>query len=140
MTLVERVDDFAEAFENCELEKVMAYFIPNAVYTSYDGKKCEGLAAIRKEFSILFSGKYGRLIFHHGQTIVDEKEKKVVYSWSCEHALGKDCSILLAPIKLFTKKNKSWEGLDIFIFDEDGEYIKEKQVYCRAILPKIKWF
>jgi hypothetical protein len=139
MTLMDRVDDFAEAFENCELDKVMAYFTPDAVYTSYDGKRCEGTAAIRKEFSSLFNGKYGGLIFHHGQTIVDEKEKKVVYTWTCEHDLEEKCSILLKPIRFLTKTNKRWEGLDIFIFDEDGEYIKEKQVYCQAILPKIKW-
>jgi len=139
MTIINRVDDFAEAFENCELEKVMAYFMDDAVYTSYDGKRCEGLVAIRKEFTSLFSGKYGRLIFNHGQTIVDENEKKVVYTWSCEHDLEHGCSLLLMPVKFFSKKNKSWEGLDIFVFDEDGEYIREKQVYCRSILPKIKW-
>ena len=137
MTLVEKVDNFAEAFENCELDKVMTYFTSEAVYTSYDGKRCEGLAAIRKEFSKLFSGKFGQLIFHHGQTIVDEQAKKVVYTWSCEHDLTKECRPLLKPIRFFTTTNKSWEGLDIFLFDETGEHVIEKQVYCRAILPKI---
>ncbi|BCS97216.1 hypothetical protein DSLASN_28480 [Desulfoluna limicola] len=140
MTLTEKVDAFAEAFENCELDKVMSWFAHDAVYTSYDGKRCEGLSAIRKEFSRLFSGTYGRLIFHHGQTIVDEQEKKVVYTWSCEHDLTSECSPLLKPIRLFTTTNKSWEGLDIFLFDESGERITEKQVYCRAVVPKIKWF
>jgi hypothetical protein len=58
----------------------MEYFAPNAEYTSYDGKKSKGINTIWKEFSDLFSGKYGQLVFHHGQTIVDEKERKVVYT------------------------------------------------------------
>lgn len=140
MTLTEKVDDFAEAFENCELDKVMTWFAPDAVYTSYDGKRCKGHSAIRKEFSRLFSGTYGRLIFHHGHTIVDEQEKKVVYTWSCEHDLTQGCSPLLKPIRFFTSTNKSWEGLDIFLFDKAGKRIIEKQVYCRALVPKIKWF
>lgn len=137
MDLKERVDDFAEAFGNCELNKVMSYFTPDAVYTSYDGKRCEGLTAIHKEFSSLFSGRFGRLVFHHGQTIVDERENKVVYTWTCEHDLEEECSIFLKPVKFFSKNKKTWKGLDIFIFDESGEHIKEKQVYCRALLPKI---
>lgn len=139
MNLEKRVDAFAEAFENCELEKVMAYFTPDAVYISYDGRRCEGLSAIRKEFFGLFNGKYGRLIFHHGQTIIDEKEMKVVYTWTCEHDLKSVRNIFLKAVSPFIKKNKSWAGLDIFIFDEKGEFIKEKEVYCQALFPKINW-
>lgn len=139
MTLQERVDEFADAFGDCELEKVMTWFTPQSVYISYDGKRCVGPAAIRKEFSKLFSGKFGRLVFHHGQSIVDEEQKKVVFTWTCEHDLDDDCSPLLKPVKRFSRTNKRWEGLDIFTFTEDGEHILEKQVYCQALVPRIKW-
>ncbi|WP_275902288.1 YybH family protein [Myxococcus vastator] len=68
---------FTDAFNRDDLDAVMAYFTPDALYETYDGKQCRGLAQVREAFEAQFRGDFGRIRFLTEDMVVDAPAGKV---------------------------------------------------------------
>lgn len=107
---------FANAFNQHDLDQTMSFFTPDAVYDELNGRKHEGLVAIRKAFEPLFSRKFGTMRFDEDDTFIDAEAGKVMASWRLQLAFdGK-------PVVL--------QGLDLLYFA--GDKIVRKLTYCKA--------
>ncbi|CBL47241.1 hypothetical protein HDN1F_36580 [gamma proteobacterium HdN1] len=125
---------FAEAFNRNSLDDVMSFFSEDAVYEPGDGKRHEGLAAVRKAFLPQFSGAFGKMRFVPEDAIVDLENNKAVFTWVCKHNLEEGVKpsalsrLRQVGLRAIFGNRFGWKGLDILHFDDRGK-IKAKYTY-----------
>ena len=83
-------DEFEEAlkqwnlaWDNHDLEGVMALFHEDVVFDNWTGGKVRGKDALRKAWEPWFSN-HGNFRFVEEEIFIDEKEQKVLYRWLLE--------------------------------------------------------
>ena len=108
--------DFLDAFNRNDLDAVMAFFTPDAVYDELNGVRSEGLTAIRSAFAPQFEGKFGTMTFNEDDTFIDAEAGKVMSSWDL-HIAKTDGTLIL-------------RGLDLLQFK--GRKVTCKQTYVKA--------
>ena len=133
--------EFAAAFNQEDLDAVMAHFTDDAVYHTFDGGSPRGRAAVRAEFAPQFARRYGRLHFAQECEFIDVSAQTVVMTWTCEHhpepGTGFANRVLPAFLDIaFKRQVRGWQGLDILRFR--GRLICEKRTYARAPLPLLR--
>jgi uncharacterized protein (TIGR02246 family) len=117
--LADLVVRFTDAFNRDDLDGVMSFMAPDAVYEEFTGTVNRGTAAIRAAFVPQFRGDYGKLRFHTEDLFVDAVAGKALIRWVCT---------------LETKKGPAaWRGLDILHVDHGR--ITEKLTYAKARVP-----
>ncbi|HZD26222.1 MAG TPA: nuclear transport factor 2 family protein [Alphaproteobacteria bacterium] len=115
--------EFTRAFNEEDLDGVMAHFAENAVYDQFDDKPAKGLGAIRAAFEPQFSGAFGQMRFIEEDLFVDATARKSLIRWLCT---------------LETKRGPAgWRGLDILHFDAEGRIIA-KLTYAKAKAPLLQ--
>lgn len=113
---------FTDAFNRDDLDGVMGFFAPDAVYDEFNGKRSSGKAAIRAAFEPQFRGDFGTIRFLTEDIFVDAAAGKALIRWEC---------------RLETNgRVRSWRGLDILRF-EDG-LLTEKHTYAKAAMPLLQ--
>lgn len=111
--------EFLDAFNRNDLDAVMAFFSPDAVYEELHGKVSRGVDAIRATFAPQFSGKFGTMTFVEDDTFIDAGAGKVMSSWDLHLTMDTGPMVL--------------RGLDLLQFDADK--IVRKQTFCKAKAP-----
>ncbi|MCF8130525.1 MAG: nuclear transport factor 2 family protein [Deltaproteobacteria bacterium] len=71
------------AWDNHDLEGVMALFHEDVVFDNWTGEKVRGKRTLRKAWEPWFSN-HGNFRFVEEETFIDEKEQKVLYRWLLE--------------------------------------------------------
>lgn len=114
--------DFTQAFNRDDLDGVMSYFTPDAVYDQFDGTAAKGLSAIREAFRPQFEGAFGTMRFHDEDLFVDPRTRKTMVSWTCSFE---------------TKRGPAgWRGLDLLHFDAQGRIVA-KLTYAKTKSPAL---
>ncbi len=108
----EELDDLASrfvgAFNRQNLDDLMSYFSPDAVYEDPYGKKHKTPADIRAQFDIVVNGKLGKISFEAEDRFIDAVAGKVMDSWT-----------LRMWIDDATKEERTMRGLDLLHWDGD---------------------
>ena len=108
----EELDDlateFVGAFNRQNLDDLMSYFAPDAVYEDPYGKKFNTPADIRAQFDVVVNGKLGKISFEAEDRFIDAIAGKVMDSW-----------ILRMWIDDETKEERTMRGLDLLHWDGD---------------------
>jgi ketosteroid isomerase-like protein len=133
--LVERVIAFTDAFNREDLDAVMGFFAPDALYVTFEGRHCRGLAQVRAAFEPQFRRAYGRIRFLTDDLVVDADAGKVVLSWRCQHELAELPGPRQWLYRLAYGKHFGWNGVDVLHW-EAGR-VKEKRTYARTGLPRV---
>jgi hypothetical protein len=125
-----------DAFSQSDLQRALAYFAEGASYETLSGVRCRGLAAIERELTPQFRGDYGVMRFHLSRIIVDEQAREAAIGWTCEHQLDQPAPslpgrLLVNGLRTLFGKRATWEGIDVFRFDERGD-ITDKQTFAKA--------
>lgn len=110
---------FMTAFNDNDLEGVMAFFTDDAVYDEFNGTRNHGKDAIRAAFLPQFSGRYGAMHFVDDDLFVDPDAGKVMASWRCTLEMK--------------GQPTSWRGLDLLYFE--GDVLVRKSTYAKARTP-----
>jgi len=71
------------AWDNHDLEGVMALFHDNITFDNWTGGIAQGKAALEKAWAPWFAN-HGGFRFIEEETFIDEKEQKVLYRWLLE--------------------------------------------------------
>ena len=116
------VIDFTETFNREDIDEVMSYFAPNAVYDEFNGTRSIGRQAIRDAFTPQFDGAFGRMRFHTEDMFLDADTGKALIRWLL--TLEED------------GRQSAYRGLDILHF-KDGK-LTEKLTYAKAWVPLIR--
>jgi ketosteroid isomerase-like protein len=120
--LADLVVRFTEAFNDNDLEAVMAMMADDAVYEEFTGTINRGRDAIRAAFVPQFRGDYGKMRFETEDLFVDAESGKALIRWVCS---------------LETRRGRGgWRGLDI-LHVENGR-VKHKLTYAKAKVPLIE--
>ncbi len=120
--LVDAAREFTRAFNENDLDSVMAWFAVDSVYDQFDGAQARGRDEIRTAFEPQFSGAFGVMKFNEEELFVDADERKAMISWSCS---------------IESKQGPaSWRGLDLLSFDEQMK-ITRKSTYAKAKTLKL---
>jgi ketosteroid isomerase-like protein len=141
-SLDEQVDAFLSDFNRMNLDAVMQYFAPDAIYEPGDGCRYEGTAAIRRAFEPQFAGAFGTMFFEGIDRIVDPDQRKVALSWVCRIDLRRSrffswrnwFRVTLGRLAFGTRA--AWRGLDLLYFDSEGLIVK-KLTYAHCSKLKI---
>ncbi|WP_071812799.1 nuclear transport factor 2 family protein [Lentzea guizhouensis] len=141
-TLAMTVDEFVEAFNDNDLDRVMAFFADDAEYEPGDGGKHRGRDAIRAEFAPQFAGRYGAMRFDVYDKLVDEPGRRAAIRWACRIDISKPRPRGLYPLLrllgfLRYGSRMVWHGMDVFHFDADGS-ITGKYSYANFKVPPMK--
>jgi uncharacterized protein (TIGR02246 family) len=139
-TLSTVVDEFVDAFNDNDLDRVMEFFADGAEYEPGDGAKHEGRAAIRAEFAPQFAGRYGAMRFDVHDKLVDEAGRRAAIRWACRIDISGSRGVhpLLRVLGLLRHGPRMvWEGMDVFHFDADGSIIG-KYSYANFKTPPMK--
>ena len=110
---------FMTAFNDNDLEGVMAFFTDDAVYDEFNGTRNHGKDTIRAAFVPQFSGRYGAMQFLDDDLFIDADTGKVMASWRCT-----------LEVK---GQPTSWRGLDLLHFQ--GDRLVRKLTYAKAKVP-----
>lgn len=111
---------FLAAFNDNDLDAMMSYFAEDGVYEEFNGKRSQGLEAVRAAFEPQFSGAFGEMKFVDEDLMVDAETRKVMASWRCELEVKGEPT--------------HWRGLDLLSFDSDGK-VALKLTYAKAKVP-----
>jgi len=121
-TLASLVIRFTDAFNQNDLESVMAFMAEDAVYEEFTGAINRGKAAIRAAFVPQFRGDFGKMRFETEDLFVDAAAGKALIRWVC---------------RLETRRGPAgWRGLDILHF-ENG-LVTQKLTYAKAKVPLLE--
>ena len=121
-TLASLVIRFTDAFNQNDLEGVMAFMAEDAVYEESTGAIRRGKAAIRAAFVPQFRGDFGKMRFETEDLFVDAAAGKALIRWVC---------------RLETRRGPAgWRGLDILHF-ENG-LVTQKLTYAKAKVPLLE--
>ena len=121
-TLADLVVRFTEAFNQNDLEGVMAVMAEDAVYEEFTGVVNRGKAAIRAAFVPQFRGDFGKMRFEAEDLFVDATTGKALIRWVCT---------------LETKRGPAgWRGLDIL--HVENSLVKHKLTYAKAKVPLLE--
>ena len=136
------VDEFVDAFNVNDLDRVMAFFADDAEYEPGDGAKHRGRAAIRAEFAPQFAGRYGAMRFDVHDKLVDESGRRAAIRWACRIDVsgrhGRGVFPLLRLLGLLRYGPRMvWQGMDVFHFDAEG-LITGKYSYANFKIPPMK--
>ena len=120
--LVDAAREFTRAFNENDLDSVMAWFAVDSVYDQFDGAQARGRDEIRTAFEPQFAGAFGVMKFNEEELFVNTDERKAMISWSCS---------------IESKQGPaSWRGLDLLSFDEQMK-ITRKSTYAKAKTLKL---
>lgn len=108
------------AFNQNDLDGVMAAFADDGIYEEFNGKQSTGIDAVRAAFAPQFDGAFGQMKFIDEDLMVDPVAGKVMASWRCT------LEVKGTPT--------SWRGLDAMTFDDDGK-ITHKLTYAKTKAP-----
>ena len=112
--------DFMAAFNDNDLDRMMAFFAPDGIYEEFNGTINQGTEAVRAAFAPQFDGAFGEMKFIDEDLIVDAESGKVMASWTCTlESKGQ-------PL--------AWRGLDAITYDDAGR-ITHKLTYAKAKAP-----
>lgn len=121
-TLASLVIRFTDAFNQNDLEGVMAFMAEDAVYEEFTGAISRGKAAIRAAFVPQFRGDFGKMRFETEDLFVDAAAGKALIRWVC---------------RLESRRGPAgWRGLDILHF-ENG-LVTQKLTYAKAKVPLLE--
>lgn len=140
----ETLDQFVEAFNVNDLDKVMTFFADDAVYRPGDGSEHVGLVAIRWAFEPQFARAFGTMRFDEHDRLIDSVSRKAAIRWVCRHDLAGAKHFRLGltlqriGLSLLYGKRFGWEGLDVFHFSEAGKIVGKFTYsnYGRPLLRK----
>ncbi len=111
---------FMEAFNENDLDQIMAYFAADgAVYDEFNGTAHEGVDAIRAAFAPQFDGAFGEMKFLDEDLFIDDEAGKVMVSWRCT------LEVKGQPV--------GWRGLDLLHWE--GDKVTQKITYAKAKAP-----
>lgn len=71
------------AWDNYDLEGVMALFHDDVVFENWTGARVEGKSTLRQRWQPWFAN-HGNFRFVAEETFIDEKTQKVLYRWTLE--------------------------------------------------------
>jgi len=121
-SLEDLVIRFTEAFNQNDLDGVMAFMADDAVYEEFTGTITRGRPAIRAAFVPQFRGDFGTMRFETEDLVVDAPAGKALIRWVCH---------------LETRRGPGgWRGLDI-VHVENG-LVTRKLTYAKARVPLIE--
>jgi uncharacterized protein (TIGR02246 family) len=130
----ETMTKYMNAFNACDLDRVMAFFSDDAVYEPGDGKTHRGKAAIRAAFEPQFHLTLGGMRFDEYDRLIDAQGGKVAIRWMCWHDLtqfrsqGTGSRLRKMAISALYGNTFYWHGIDVFHLSADG-LITEKYTY-----------
>ena len=135
------IDAFVGAFNEPEpdLDRVMSFFAPDAVYLPGKKPELHGVAAIREEFAPQFAGRFGAMTFDVYDRIIDDTQRRATIRWACKlDVTGEHGRRATAPLRWLARARHGgriqWHGLDVFHFDAEGR-ITGKFTYATFRLP-----
>ena len=117
--LAELTRRFVTAFNDNDLDAVLACFADDGVYDEFNGRRNRGKDAIRAALLPQFTGRYGTMRFIDDDLFVDAEAGKVMTSWRCTLELN--------------GQPTSWRGLDLMYFE--GDALVRKSTYAKAKAP-----
>ena len=117
--LAELTRRFVTAFNENDLDAVLACFSDDGVYDEFNGTSNRGKDAIRAALLPQFTGRYGTMRFIEDDLFVDAEAGKVMASWRCTLEMK--------------GQPTSWRGLDLMYF-RDGALVR-KSTYAKARAP-----
>lgn len=114
---------FTRAFNEDDLDGVMAHMADDAVYDEFHGGRAVGHAAIREAFRPQFEGRFGVMRFLEEDLILDAESRSAMISWTCAMDSG--------------DRYGGWRGLDALFFNADG-LIARKETYAKTEKPLMR--
>ncbi|MFC3151767.1 nuclear transport factor 2 family protein [Litoribrevibacter euphylliae] len=135
------LEAFSNDFSNQRLDSVIEYFSDHAEYRELGGKVIVGKANIRQALRRVFEGAYGKLTFIPKHILINEDDREVCFVWMCQHnlidkpGLSRTNKLIFTLLKLWYGKRFHWEGVDYFIFDDQGKIVS-KQTYGKSQMPR----
>lgn len=142
-TLRTSIDQFVEAFNVNDLDRVMTFFAADAVYKPGDGKVYSGPAEIRQAFAPQFAGAFGTMRFDEYDRLLDAPNSKVAIRWICRHDLtgARSAGLVFTLQNLLARvlvgPRFGWEGIDVFHFNNASKIVG-KFTYANYLRPRVR--
>ncbi len=136
------LESWHAVFNANDLDGVMTYFAPDAIYRPGDGTAHRGLAAIRAAFAPQFAGRFGAMRFDLEDTLIDPVARKATTRWICRHDLrGARSRAMPTWLRLLIRARHGdrvgWRGADVFHFDDGGK-LTGKFTYANYDRPQLR--
>ena len=120
--LINSLQGWNQAWENHDLEGVIALFDDDILFENWTGAKVKGKEALRKAWAPWFAN-HGGFRFIGEDTFIDEEDQKILYRWIFESPSFE---------KGFEGKPERRRGVDLLYF-KDGR-IFEKLTYSKTTI------
>ena len=118
--LIRVLQDWNQAWDNHDLDGVVALFDDDILFENWTGTKVKGKEALRKAWMPWFAN-HGGFRFSGEDIFVDEQDQKILYRWMLENPSFE---------KGFEGKPERRRGADLLHF-KDGKII-EKLTYSKT--------